>query len=179
MTVASRSFNSLNVLANDRAEETGDFNEGFAIKLYGDSEMTKSVNSGAKIYIGSIIYTEVTWNVKSLEEKVQFYIKNCRIEQMIDEKPLTVTIVSDNCYSAAVKARLQQARHLSNRSSKFSYKSFTVGNHLPQSLDHQERLSCDIHLCTTNQPTCKLVTQDDDCPSKGTGYLYKLRGAVI
>jgi len=32
---------------------------------------------GSDIHIGSIVYTEVTWDVKSLQQDVLFYINEC------------------------------------------------------------------------------------------------------
>jgi len=49
--------------------------------VYTDSGMTKPVTEIERVYIGSYLYTVITWGVKTLENKVHFYINNCRVDQ--------------------------------------------------------------------------------------------------
>ena len=95
---------------------------------------------------------EIAWAVSSLEGKLNFYVKQCEVQDMSRDPPSGINIIDESCYSEAAEAGPlggALTNRLVKRVSQFQYRSFSY-HKLGQ---NQQKLKCEIEFCVIDGST--------------------------
>ena len=165
--VSSTAFNVDKDRTAGVATKFGSLVEGFSLKLFTDSVMTRSVQT-ENLHIGAPVYASVNWRISSLSHLVHFYVDSCDIK-FNDQNSLR--IIDNNCYAATFGAKQLQWNKVVAQSSGFQFTSFIVG-HGARSMKME--VSCNVKVCSVAEDKCQqnLSVTNTDCNS-ATDYAYK------
>ena len=122
-------------------------------------------------------YPQITWAVRTVSSKLQFYPEECFVTKMdptqpkSDQKFTKVVVVKNGCYSNTLQATLLGLNQMSKRRLRFGFRTFALP---PASLSYVGTLSCSIRMCLTGKDShCKVA--DAECPYDPI-YNYTKRG---
>jgi len=150
----------------------------FRLDLYKNSGLTDVL--GADIHIGSVIYSEVTWDVKTLQQDVYFYVNECNLHLSNgeeDEEATIVQIIKENCYSEGAHVTMLNTgddKWLQSEKSSFSFTVFTTR---PRAATISVDVKCKLNFCLLSDNRCTIKKTAQDCPLV-PGYNYTPVGYV-
>ena len=84
----------------------GDLARGFGLSLFSDSLFSEPMGSAASLFIGSLVFVQVSWNV-DVSAIAGFFVDKCFVE--VENVP-PIELISDNCYSEAFGVRQLQSK---------------------------------------------------------------------
>ena len=81
---------------------------------------------GEQVLVGDKVWAEIQWSVKSAQQDINFYVKNCEmtISEEAEEK-ITASFVRDNCYSEALGVKKIGAEWIVSDSSRFLFQALS------------------------------------------------------
>jgi hypothetical protein len=136
------------------------------LSLSTDKNFSSKLNNLSLAFIGSKIYGRISWEIPSLENKLQFFIENCKV----DIQDQIINIIDQNCYLKTLGAKLEGDGHVQSSHSTFSFTSFTIFN--SKNLRGQkEDVICDIRICLHGK--CEL---NQNCANIHPGLEYSING---
>ena len=142
--------------------------DGFKMKIFQDAQFVSPINTN--IFIGAMLYVEVTWSLETVTSLVQYYVDYCTVDTANNSIPL----VDSNCFSETLHAQLISPDHLNSNQVRFSFKSFTVRSSV---LGSKSTIRCGIKLCVLNPMSCQINTDTANCPTtSGDVYKYTPKG---
>merc|ERR1712003_170702 len=91
-------------------------------------------------------FLKIEWTVKSLQDKVRMYIKDCRIEDELhtEENGNSISVVKNSCFSSAFNAKLYGDK-IAASEVLFSYRSFSYDI----SYSNKQSILCRMQFCLT------------------------------
>ena len=81
------------------------------------------------VLVGSQIWAEVAWSVKTAQEQLNFYIKNCQLTiAQENQNVIKAGFISENCYSSALGVRKIGKGFMSAQNSRFLFQAMSSSN---------------------------------------------------
>ena len=112
ISINSNSFIAKFADPTDSLTNVGSLGAGFKLGVYRDSSFTNLVLPDDKVFVGSWLYVQVSWEVES--DQLQFYLADCRVSS--DRTHIDVKLIKDNCYASTLGVHLLGTSHYSTNS---------------------------------------------------------------